>query len=478
MRREVSHTKSNRFPRGLCFLTALLLALLPFSTRLAEVSAAGEPTASIADQAESDNPDDYVAPLQINHSGEAAVVLETGRQRLLYNMDAHKLLSIPAACKIMTALLACERGIPLDTPVTISQVAEAAAANENIPDGIDLKSGDKFSLEYLLLRLMFYDSDAAALAIAEQIAGDEANFVQLMNARAEALILTDTIFFNCTGDQLDILLPDDPNGGYGSGLVQYSTVLDTAKLVTFALQNPTFSRIIHSSSEHLIFDGHKIVPMNNALQQIWTLSEGSITGAFYSEQSAKTYMVAVGRIDNTDVVVVTAGGRIGSRLSDLQSIITTCDNQYELKVLVNAGQKFSGEQEKTIDGEYFSLVYKKTITYIGLINVNFLKSELQYKSYGPFDRPILYSMTAGQVLFELTDGTVIAVDVAPERQILSKSTLLGGVLEALQSNVNLAAVILAACSLLLLILAYHVLKSFRKLFYLVSLLIFEKRSRH
>jgi serine-type D-Ala-D-Ala carboxypeptidase (penicillin-binding protein 5/6) len=466
-----------RVPGSVSWLAVLLILLLPCAIDLAEVSASSAPTTISTAADEVDNPADYVPPLQINHSGEAAVVLETGRQRLLYNLDAQKRLSIPAACKMMTALIACERGIPLDTPVTISKVAEAAAKTELITDGVVLKSGDKYSLEYLLLRLLFYSSDAAALAIAEQVAGDEAKFVELMNARADALKLNNTVFYNCTGDLLDVLSPPGTNGNYDTELLQYSTVLETAQLVAAALQNQTFSRIIRSSSEHLIFDGNTIVPMNNVLLQIWALSEGRITGAFYSEQSARTFMVAVGRIDKTDIVVVTAGGRISSRLADLQSIVSACDSHYELKVLVEAGHKFTGEQEKTIDGEYFDLSYKKTVTYIAPMDTDFLKDELQYKSFGPFTRPILFSMTAGQVLFELKDGTVIAADVMPSRQLLSRSTLLGGMLEDLQNNQNLATVILAACSLLLLVLLYHVLRSLRRLVHLVSLLIYEKRSR-
>jgi D-alanyl-D-alanine carboxypeptidase len=426
------------------------------------------------------NPSDYVPDLVIDHSGAAAAVIETGRQRLLYNDSANQYRNIPAANMMMTALIACEK-LPLDTLVTISSVAEEAAANEKIPDGIALKSGSKFPLEYLLLRLIYYNSDAAALAIAEQVAGDETKFVTLMNTRAAALKLESTLFADCTGRLTIRPLPGgDVTGVNGNKveLTQYSTAQDTARLVAAALQNQSFSRLFHLSSEYLFLEGRFLVPLSNALQQIWTLSEGRITGAFYCEQANRTFMIACGKIKNVDVVIVTAGGQPDSRISDLQKIAAACDDHYVVTPLVQAGAAFAAEQERTVDGEAFGLVYKSTVSYIHPVGDSFLSQTIQYKSYGPFTRPILYSMTVGQVQFTLKDGTVIAADVVPERQLLSRSTVIGHMLEALQNNPNLSVIILAASCLLMIILVVQVILGGRRLIYLVSLLILEKRSRH
>jgi hypothetical protein len=85
-------------------------------------------------------------------------------------------------------------------------------------------------------------------------------------------------------------------------------------------------------------------------------------------------------------------------------------------------------------------------------------------------------MTAGQVLFELLDGTVIAVDVAPDRQILSRISLVDTVLGELQKNRNLTLVILAAATLLLLSLLLHAVRQGRRLISRIALLLLEKRS--
>jgi serine-type D-Ala-D-Ala carboxypeptidase (penicillin-binding protein 5/6) len=464
-----------------CLAICIILGLVVFSAGIPKHVAAdsSEPTVGTSPAQDSVNPDEYVPPLEISYSGQAAAVIESSRQRLLFNDQASEKINIPAASKLMTALIACER-LPLETPVTISKVVETAEAFEDTPDHITLKSGDKYSVEYLLLRLLFYDSDAAALAIAEQIGGDEAKFADLMNARAGSMELENTVFVNCTGHPS---FTSESNKSDGAGtenvlvMKQYTTPLELAKMVSYAMQNQTFARYLKMKSKYLLLASKSLVTMSNAMERIWTLSEGSISGAFYSEQDKLSYIVAVGLVKETNVVIVAAAGRPGSRLSDLQEIVRACGDYYEVTALVEAGERFSGEKEKTVDGESFDLVYKATVRYIHPVGDLFLKSTIRYNSYGPFSRPIFYGLTAGQVIFELNDGTIIAADVAPARQILSKSSLLDNFLADLQNNQNLSTVILVACGMLLFILLIQVLRSLRSLFYLISLIVLERRSR-
>ncbi len=54
----------------------------------------------------------------------------------------------------MTMLIACER-LPLDTMVTISSVAADMPDADDSPDYVELQTGDKYLLEYLLLRMLY-----------------------------------------------------------------------------------------------------------------------------------------------------------------------------------------------------------------------------------------------------------------------------------------------------------------------------------
>ncbi|MBP8989025.1 MAG: D-alanyl-D-alanine carboxypeptidase [Clostridia bacterium] len=431
--------------------------------------------------AESVNPITYQPPLKVDLSASSALVIETGRSRRLYTKNPDTRLSIPAASKIMTALLACER-LALDTQITISSIAAREAAKEKTGDGLILETGDKYPLEYLLLRLLFYDSNASALAIAEQISNVEEQFVSLMNTKAESLELSDTFFLNSTGEPVFKEPSADLMGNMDDSLsalepLQYSTVSDLAKLVLFAMENKTFANLIRKDSEYLILSDDRLVPMRNQIQAIWTLSEGRITGAFYCERQRLSYAVAIGHINDFNVIMITAKGDPEQRISDLLSLAKAIEATYIQTPLVVAGEPFTGYQEETVDGETFGLVFKRTVLYVHPIDDDFLIPTFQYQSFGPHERPIDQTMTVGQVLFQLKDGTVIAADVGPDRQILSRSSLMNQLLTELQNNRNLYYFLLVCGFLLLIVMAYQVLSRLKLLTQLVRFIILERRSR-
>ncbi len=405
----------------------------------------------------------YQPQLELDLTAQSAIVLDTGRARRLYAKNADIKLSIPAAAKLMAALLACER-LPLDTPVTISNVAAQAASQEVTGDGLVLHTGDKYPLEYLLLRLLFYDSNAAVLAIAEQISNEEERFVELMNARAAALGLNNTLFLNSTGDHVyekmdngqELFLGEDESAALSLIPLQYSTVSDLARLATVAMNNQTFAKAIRKDSEYLVLPGNTLASMKNSLQAVWTLSENKITGAYYAGRAEQAYMLGVARINDFNVVIVTANGSANQRINDLLAVVNLIEKNYIQTPLVEKGELFSGNTEQTTDGEEFNLVFLNTVNYIRPADDMFLEQSVLYISRGPHHRPIESSMVVGQVLFTLKDGTVIAVDVGPDRQILSGINILNKLLSSLQSNKNLFYMIMLSGILLCLLMLYHI----------------------
>jgi UDP-N-acetylmuramoyl-L-alanyl-D-glutamate--2,6-diaminopimelate ligase len=110
-----------------------------------------------------------------------------------------EMLRAPASLvKLMTLYLAFEalaRGrVTPDTTVTLS----AYAAMTPHPR-LRLRAGERLRLATLLQAIGLRSSNVAATAVAELIAGDEATFVDEMNARAAALGLTSTRFATSHG---------------------------------------------------------------------------------------------------------------------------------------------------------------------------------------------------------------------------------------------------------------------------------------
>ena len=92
-----------------------------------------------------------------------------------------------------------------------------------------MKAGQVFRLEDLLKAMLIVSANDACLAAVEHVGGDEAQFVTLMNAKAEALGLSDTHFSNGCGF-------DNPD--------HYSTAEDLAALSVMALDQPIFRQLV------------------------------------------------------------------------------------------------------------------------------------------------------------------------------------------------------------------------------------------
>ena len=148
------------------------------------------------------------------------VLMERSTGEVLLEHNAHERLRPASVTKVMTLLLimealddgrigwddmvqtsaALEDGrISWDDTVTTSAEAAAKGGSQ-----IYLEENEQLPLEEMLKSIVVSSANDCACAMAEHIAGSEAAFVEMMNARAEQLGMTDTHFVNCTG------LDDEP----------------------------------------------------------------------------------------------------------------------------------------------------------------------------------------------------------------------------------------------------------------------------
>lgn len=118
--------------------------------------------------------------------------------QVLYAEDAGQPWHPASLTKLMTAYVAFEEiakgTVTLDTPVTLSKYALSQA-----PSRSGLKVDTAVSLEDALYILIVKSANDMAVAIAETIGGNEANFVAKMNDVAHRMGLTATHFVNSNG---------------------------------------------------------------------------------------------------------------------------------------------------------------------------------------------------------------------------------------------------------------------------------------
>lgn len=159
---------------------------------------------------------------QLLDTAKAVILYEMDSQTLVYAWNPDQKLDPSGMNKLMTALLALEKGNP-DAVVTVSRSALDSVAIGSVSAG--LKVGEEISLRDLLYCMMVGSANDAAAVIAEHIGTSQGAFVGLMNERAKELGCQNTQFMNANG-----LSHDD----------QYSTARDLAKITEVALQNELF----------------------------------------------------------------------------------------------------------------------------------------------------------------------------------------------------------------------------------------------
>lgn len=123
----------------------------------------------------------------------AACVMDD-QGNILYDLNAEEEMAMASITKIMTAMVALDSGIPLDTPIPFIEtdfVSDAQLAG--------YKNGDTPSFRELLQATLIFSGNDAAINVAFAVSGDEATFAGLMNQKAQELGLTHTHFMNSHG---------------------------------------------------------------------------------------------------------------------------------------------------------------------------------------------------------------------------------------------------------------------------------------
>lgn len=170
-------------------------------------------------------------------SSIAYAVYDADYGYLVLEKNAYQQRSIASITKVMTLLVAIELveegKLALDGAVTASARAASREGTQ-----INLKAGDTLTVEDLLYATALVSANDAAVALAEYVAGTEADFIKLMNAKAEELGLGDTHYVDCTG-----LLSIFSNN--------YSTALDQARLLQVALEYELLRSILTSTDYFL-----------------------------------------------------------------------------------------------------------------------------------------------------------------------------------------------------------------------------------
>lgn len=172
--------------------------------------------------------DGGTAEIPADNDCVGGIIVNTATHKTVAERNPKKRLYPASTTKIMTLLVACENIENYEDTFTMTlditdplYVAEASVAG--------FLNGEVIKMTDLLYGLILPSGADAAMALAEKISGSEAEFVKLMNKKADELGLIDTHFVNVSG------LYDSEH---------YTTAYDMAVILEAALKNPTCKKVL------------------------------------------------------------------------------------------------------------------------------------------------------------------------------------------------------------------------------------------
>lgn len=210
-------------------LVVSFLGVISFATPVENSEPTGDKHEEAVGNAQDTSGLDAAAPLlggqQLVENIKSAILYECASDTLIYAYNPDAQMYPSSFVKILTALLAIEKG-KLDDAVTATEEVLASVPYDAV--SADLQAGEVMTLEQLIYCMMVGSANDASAVIAHHISGSQEVFVQEMNDYAAQLGCTNTQFMNVHGLHHE---------------QQYTTARDMAKILREAMKNEAFVEI-------------------------------------------------------------------------------------------------------------------------------------------------------------------------------------------------------------------------------------------
>ena len=244
----------------------------------------------------------------------SALLLDASNNRVLYEENGYNRMPNASTTKIMTCIVALEKG-NLDEVVTVSSYAAS------MPDvQLNVKAGEQYYLGDLLYSLMLESHNDVAVAIAEHIGGSVEDFAVMMNDKARLLGCDDTNFVTPSGLDAE---------------QHYTTARDLAVIASYAIKNERFIKITNAQTHSFKEINNKrsfTVSNKNRFLYMMDGAIGVKTG--FTGRAGYCFVGAVKRSDRTLISVVLGCGwppNKNLKWTDTKNLMNYGLENYEVK---------------------------------------------------------------------------------------------------------------------------------------------------
>ncbi len=289
--------------------TIVLATLIWISIFTAPVQAA---VISAPEQSASANQPVIEASVPVEYApsliSESAVLIDADSGQILFGKNMDEVLYPASITKIMTALLALEKG---QLPDIITMSHDAVFTVERGSSHIALDEGEQISLDNALYALAIASANDAANGIAEWIGGSIAHFAEMMNQRALEAGALNTHFSNANG------LPDPTH---------VTTARDMALITRAAVNTPGWTKYFGAPRYE--------IPPTNLMAQVRAMysynsflnGERHLDGVIacktgYTNEAFHTLVTVVSRNGRTLIAVVMKSQLKSAKWDDTEALI-------------------------------------------------------------------------------------------------------------------------------------------------------------
>ena len=319
----------------------------------------------------------------------SAILLEASTGQVIYEKNATERRSPASITKIMTLLLIFEAlsegKVSLQDEVVTSAQAKSMGGSQ-----VFLEEGETQTLETMIKCIVIASGNDASVAVAEHIAGSEADFVEKMNAKATELGMVDTHFEDCCG-------LTDSDG-------HYTTAKDVAIMSReLTVKYPevfTYTRIWMEDITHVTRRGSSTFTLSstNKLLKWYQWTTGLKTG---STAKAKFCISATASKDGMDLIAVIMGAPDPKeRFHDAEKLLNFGFSVSNLYVDENKEPLPQMRVEGGVE-ESVSLHYAEEFRYLDVTGRDLSAVEKELKLPESVKAPVTEGETAGQAVYRI-----------------------------------------------------------------------------
>lgn len=248
-------------------------------------------------------------------TADSAILIDWQTGTVLYDKKAHAFRHPASLTKVMTAIVALENSLLQDVVTVTREACYLAGSSMN------LRPGQKFTMDDLLYCMLMKSANDAASAVAIHVGGSIDGFAAMMNEKAREIGALNTHFRN-------------PHGHTEPG--HLTTAFDMALIARYAMSIPYFAETVSTKEADVDrLDKHIVIRLRNTNRLLWHFegADGVKTGT--TAAAGKSLIASATREEQRLIAVVLHSD---SRWADAEALLNHGFAEYSLVSVYRKGE--------------------------------------------------------------------------------------------------------------------------------------------